>query len=102
MVRRSSNKARQSSGSVLEEFDPSIRNNSRKVTFDFLTTHLYAAADILRGSLDPSEYRQPVMTILFLKRLNDRFEEKAEELVVQGKSEKEAYHNPARHNFYVP
>jgi len=35
------------------------------------------AADILRGSLDPSEYRQPVMTLLFLKRLNDTFEEKS-------------------------
>ena len=35
----------------------------------------YFAADILRGSLDPSEYRQPVMTLLFLKRLNDTFEE---------------------------
>ena len=37
-------------------------------------------ADILRGSLDPSDYRQPIMTLLFLKRLNDTFEENAEKL----------------------
>jgi type I restriction-modification system DNA methylase subunit len=37
-------------------------------------------ADILRGSLDPVDYRMPVMT-LFLKRLNDTFEENAEKLV---------------------
>jgi type I restriction-modification system DNA methylase subunit len=29
------------------------------------------------GSLDPADYRQPVMTLLFLKRLNDTFEEDA-------------------------
>jgi type I restriction enzyme M protein len=49
----------------------------QKITFDFLKARLWSAADILRGSLDPSEYRQPVMTSLFLKRLNDTFEENA-------------------------
>ena len=47
----------------------------QKLTFDFLKAHLWKAADILRGSLDRSEDRQPVMTLLFLKRLNDTFEE---------------------------
>lgn len=40
-----------------------------------LEEHLWRAADILRGSLDANEYRQPIMTIMFLKRLNDQFEE---------------------------
>ena len=61
---------------------------SQKITFEFLKSHLWAAADILRGSLDPAEYRQPIMTLLFIKRLNDTFEENAEELVKEGKSEK--------------
>jgi type I restriction-modification system DNA methylase subunit len=34
-----------------------------------------AAADILRGSLDPDDYRQLIMTLLFINRLNDTFEE---------------------------
>jgi type I restriction-modification system DNA methylase subunit len=51
--------------------------DSQKISFDFLKSHLWSAADILRGSLDSSEYRQPVMTLLFLKRLNDTFEENA-------------------------
>ena len=55
-------------------------DNPNKITFAFLKTHLWNAADILRGSLDASEYRQPIMTILFLKRLNDTFEENAERL----------------------
>ena len=56
-------------------------DNPTKITFDFLKDHLWSAADILRGSLDASEYRQPVMTLLFLKRLNDTFEENAEKLI---------------------
>lgn len=76
---------------------------NQKVTFEFLKSHLWAAADILRGSLDAADYRQPVMTILFLKRLNDTFEENAEKLVrEEGKSEKEAWENKRRHIFFVP
>ena len=66
-------------------------DNPNKITFNFLKAHLWNAADILRGSLDASEYRQPIMTILFLKRLNDTFEENAERLEkIEGKSHKEA------------
>jgi type I restriction enzyme M protein len=54
-----------------------------KITFEFLKTYLWNAADILRGSLDASEYRQPIMTVLFLKRLNDTFEENAERLEIK-------------------
>ena len=42
------------------------------------------------------------MTLLFIKRLNDTFEEKAEKLVKEGKSQKEAYENKNRHNFFIP
>ena len=74
---------------------------TQKVTLEFLKQHLWKAADILRGSLDASEYRQPVMTLLFLKRLNDRFEENVEKLIKQGKSEKEA-NQDFRHDFFIP
>jgi type I restriction-modification system DNA methylase subunit len=52
--------------------------------------------------LDPADYRQPVMTLLFIKRLNGTFEENAEKLVKEGKSQKEAYENKNRHYFFVP
>jgi len=63
---------------------------SDKITLEALKSHLWRAADILRGSLDAQEYRQPVMTILFLKRLNDLFEENVEKLVKEGQSQKKA------------
>jgi type I restriction enzyme M protein len=75
---------------------------NQKITFDFLKSHLWSATDILRGSLDPGEYRQPVMTLLFLKRLNDTFEENAEKMIKEGKNKKEAYENRRRHYFFVP
>ena len=75
---------------------------SSKLTFDELKSHLWDAADILRGSLDASEYRQPIMTMLFLKRLNDQFEERAEKLVKQGKSKKTAWEDPDYHTFFIP
>lgn len=72
-----------------------------KVTLEFLKSHLWAAADILWGALDASEYRQPIMTMLFLKRLNDRFEENVETLIKKGKSEKQAK-KEFNHDFFVP
>jgi type I restriction enzyme M protein len=75
---------------------------SQKITFEFLKSHLWTAADILRGSLDPGDYRQPIMTLLFIKRLNDAFEENAEKLISEGKSQKEAYENKNRHYFFIP
>ena len=30
----------------------------KKTTFEFLKAHLWSAAEILRGSLDPADYRQ--------------------------------------------
>jgi type I restriction enzyme M protein len=89
-----------SSSKIANSINYTIEN--QKITFEFLKSHLWNAADILRGSLDASEYRQPVMTLLFLKRLNDTFEENAEKLIKQGKSQKEAYENKNRHYFFVP
>ena len=74
---------------------------SEKITLEALKSHLWSAADILRGSLDAQEYRQPVMTILFLKRLNDTFEENVEKLVKEGQTQKKA-EQKFRHKFFVP
>jgi type I restriction-modification system DNA methylase subunit len=72
----------------------------QKLKFDFLKGHLWKATDIL-SSLAPSEYRQPVMTVLPLKKLNDSFEEKAEKLISEDKSQKETYENKNRLEEYL-
>jgi len=73
----------------------------KKTNFKDLSDAIFAAARVLRKSLSPSENYKPVLALLFIKRLNDTFEEKVKKLMDSGMSEKEA-RNPRRHDFYVP
>ncbi|MDS0299367.1 type I restriction-modification system subunit M [Halogeometricum sp. S1BR25-6] len=57
-----------------------IDTESETLDLDTLETHLWGAADILRGSIDAADYKNYIFGILFLKRINDRFEEETEEM----------------------
>ena len=59
----------------------SISYMSDKLTRDGLEKHLHGVADILRKRLDPPEYRPLIMTLLYIKRLSDTFEEKIDHLI---------------------
>jgi len=74
---------------------------SQKTNFKDLSDAIFSAARVLRKSLNASENYKPVLALLFIKRLNDTYEEKVKILIDSGMSEKEA-RNPRRHDFFVP
>jgi type I restriction enzyme M protein len=69
-----------------------------RLTVERLEAYLWSAADILRGSIDSSDYKNFIFGLLFLKRLSDRFDEECETLVTGGHDPED----PDEHDFFVP
>ena len=48
---------------------------------------LWESANKLRGTVEPSEYKHVVLSLIFLKYAGDKFEERKQELIEEGKKD---------------
>lgn len=71
------------------------------LTLDQLESHLWGAADILRGAIDAADYKHYIFGLLFYKRLCDVWEEEYEDRLARyGDAELAA--DPDEHRFDIP
>ena len=74
---------------------------SEKLTLQELESHLWGAANILRGKIDSADYKSYIFGLLFFKRLCDVWQEEFE-------AKMDIYHNeelaidPEEHRFHIP
>ncbi|MEK7333520.1 MAG: type I restriction-modification system subunit M [Nitrospirota bacterium] len=73
-----------------------------KITLEKLEAHLWESANILRGSIDASDYKNYIFGLLFLKRLSDVFDEEGERIEKETKDKELAWKTPDEHEFDVP
>ncbi|MFH1584481.1 MAG: class I SAM-dependent DNA methyltransferase [Actinomycetota bacterium] len=67
-----------------------------------LESYLWGAANLLRGVIDPSEYKSVIFPLMFFKRISDVYDEEYEKALTESKGDTEYASFPEQHEFQIP
>lgn len=67
-----------------------------------LESHLWEAANILRGPVDAADFKTYVFPLLFYKRLCDVFDEETQTALAESGGDKKFAAFPENHRFQIP
>jgi len=72
-----------------------------KITQEDINKEVWKACDTFRGSIDPSIYKDYVLTMLFVKYLSDVYDDKLDEYLKKYNGDKERAERSMRHERFV-
>ena len=67
-----------------------------------LEKYLWGAATLLRGVIDPGEYKSIIFPLMFFKRISDVYDEEYQEALEESGGDKEYAEFAENHRFQVP
>ncbi len=73
-----------------------------RITQPELESYLWGAAILLRGTIDAGEYKSFIFPLLFLKRLNDVYDEELAGALTDSDGDEDYARLPEQHRFQIP
>lgn len=76
--------------------------NDQLITLNQLESHLWEAANILRGTVDAADFKTYVFPLLFFKRISDVFNEEYASALAESSGDEEYALFPQNYRFQIP
>ena len=76
--------------------------NDNLITLNQLESHLWEAANILRGTVDAADFKTYVFPLLFFKRISDVFDEEYASALAESSGDEKYALFPQNYRFQIP
>ncbi|MFB6355567.1 MAG: N-6 DNA methylase, partial [bacterium] len=73
-----------------------------ELTLDELDTHLFECQNIIRDAVDPTDYKDYILPLVFFKTINDTYWDQYEELLEEYDGDEDIARDEAFHDFQIP